>query len=315
MRFLFILVAITATLCCPAQNITGGEYFIDTDPGYGNATAFSFDSSIEIDFSETVTIEQLQFGYHTLYYRLKDSEGKWSQTSSTSFFKAASTKPAEQITQGEYFFDTDPGYGNGIAFSLEAGAKIDFTQSASINTMHDGYHTVYYRLKDNEGNWGQTSFKPIYKTVTPKLAQCCYQIDDQEVTTIHIDPVTDELEQSLAEDITSLEVGEHQIKFWVVNDWQIESEVWTETFTLQSTDIQTLDAEELTVYPNPATDFINIKTCSEVLAISVYSLTGQLVLQNTSHQKTVDLQNIPKGMYLILVKTEAGIVIKQIVKK
>lgn len=58
------------------------------------------------------------------------------------------------------------------------------------------------------------------------------------------------------------------------------------------------------VYPNPTSDFINIKTTNEDgYTIALYNITGQEVLMNnfqgSSHR--LNLQNIPKGYYLLKI--------------
>ncbi|MFT3935570.1 MAG: CARDB domain-containing protein [Chitinophagaceae bacterium] len=69
-----------------AQNITGAEYFIDTDPGFGNATAISITPGVDIaNASVAVNTTGLSSGAHTLYLRTKNAEGKWSLVNKAVF--------------------------------------------------------------------------------------------------------------------------------------------------------------------------------------------------------------------------------------
>lgn len=61
---------------------------------------------------------------------------------------------------------------------------------------------------------------------------------------------------------------------------------------------------EVTVYPNPATDRISIS--GEVSEVSLYSLQGQLV-RTIRNQNSLDVSTFAKGLYLVKVKNKLGI--------
>jgi len=74
--------------------------------------------------------------------------------------------------------------------------------------------------------------------------------------------------------------------------------------------------EELKIYPNPANQFLTIKTGIKSGMILIYNLNGKLFFSNTNLAKaTVDISRFPLGMYLIVVETDnnrvAGKLIKQ----
>jgi len=56
---------------------------------------------------------------------------------------------------------------------------------------------------------------------------------------------------------------------------------------------------KLSIYPNPATDVLNIELESELKSIEIYSLQGQKVI--TSSQKQINISSLSKGMYLVKV--------------
>ena len=69
------------------QNITGAEYFIDTDPGIGGGTAISLTAAINIsNLAVTVNTTGLSNGLHRLFVRSKNTEGRWSITNIASFY-------------------------------------------------------------------------------------------------------------------------------------------------------------------------------------------------------------------------------------
>jgi len=313
MRYILILIGIAATSWCSAQQISFGEYFFDTDPGYGNATEFTFAPGSNINLTQNLPITHLSNGYHTIYYRFKNDENKWGTTSNKSFYKSGGIE--KQIKSGEYFIDSDPGYGKATSFSFTPEQEINFTEKISASNLSDGFHSLYYRLKDNSGNWGTTSIHPFYKDLSPQIIKLHYQIDNNSTITISIQPGVNVLDFTLNHDIQDLESGEHEIKFWVENENGINSTIWSETFERTETGV---DGENVNIpvktYPNPATNFLNIKSECNVIQVKVYNIRGTLVLQDNSGNHQIDLQNIPTGTYIVSIKTMNDIVVKTIIK-
>ena len=70
----------------------------------------------------------------------------------------------------------------------------------------------------------------------------------------------------------------------------------------------------LNIYPNPTNGIIHIEA-KNIQAIEIIDMTGKVVkqLQETSNKMQIDLSKIHKGIYLIKVKTEKGIVTKKII--
>jgi len=145
-----------------SQNITisAAEYFIDVEPGEGSGTPLpakdgSFDQSTE-NAEVTINTAGLSVGAHTIFVRMKDSKGIWGPRRATRFI--AQTPSNRYIAAAEYFIDTDPGRGNGIAILPFDGSfdGMEERVQATINStgFSPGQHTLFVRLKDSEGNWG-----------------------------------------------------------------------------------------------------------------------------------------------------------------
>lgn len=67
----------------------------------------------------------------------------------------------------------------------------------------------------------------------------------------------------------------------------------------------TTELELVKVYPNPATDKINVVSEEPVLACYIYSLTGEL-LKSYDPSNEIVISDLAPGMYFILVQTESG---------
>ena len=59
-----------------------------------------------------------------------------------------------------------------------------------------------------------------------------------------------------------------------------------------------LENNNIIVYPNPATDFLNIQTKKDIEQIDVYSLSGRLLLSEKD-SRLIDVTTLPDGVYLL----------------
>ena len=66
--------------------------------------------------------------------------------------------------------------------------------------------------------------------------------------------------------------------------------------------------ENLTIYPNPVKDILNLKNDSEISKISVYSLDGKLIRDKkvSSKETTINLLGISVGSYIGIIESTNG---------
>ena len=151
-----------STSTADVGNITGAEYFFDTDPGPGNGTALSVGApGATVNFTVPITAA-LSAGFHFLAIRLKDADGKWSLFEKRGFYLSTATTDVANIVAAEYFFDADPGVGNGTPASVGAtGAVVNF--SVAIPTaLSEGFHFLAIRTKDADGKWSLFEKRGFY---------------------------------------------------------------------------------------------------------------------------------------------------------
>jgi hypothetical protein len=92
------------------------------------------------------------------------------------------------------------------------------------------------------------------------------------------------------------------------------------TFTIKSgqTAIGSVNAVSNRIFPNPASDVVTIENLNAIRDISVYSVTGALVLSKAiSGQNSVNLNvaSLPAGSYIVRVATAAGTTTQRLIKK
>ena len=157
-----------------APNLVSGEYFVNQDPGFGNGTSIPITSSTHLDsFVFLLPLENLPVGFGKLYLRFKDAEGKWSQTQYRQFYKEEIPVSSLEIkvSSGEYFFNQDPGFGNGIPIPVNQGRSTDsLTIFTPIDQLPAGFSRLYMRFRNSEGSWSQTLARPFYKEVVPIIS-------------------------------------------------------------------------------------------------------------------------------------------------
>ena len=140
-----------------AVNITNAEYFIDTDPGIGAATAITITAGLAIsNLTLPISVTSLTEGSHRLFVRFKDANGRWSTTESTLFYKLTTTPPpaAANITNAEYFIDTDPGIGVATAITITPVLAVtDLAVVVNVSSLTEGNHKLFVRFKDANNKW------------------------------------------------------------------------------------------------------------------------------------------------------------------
>ncbi|MFB6320201.1 T9SS type A sorting domain-containing protein [Saccharicrinis sp. FJH54] len=84
----------------------------------------------------------------------------------------------QTLTQGEFFVDNDPGYGNGYLMGFTPSESLTLVSELSLETVTPGFHTLYYRLKDDVNGWGQTFYQNVFVSVpSQSITRAEYFID------------------------------------------------------------------------------------------------------------------------------------------
>ena len=77
-----------------------------------------------------------------------------------------------------------------------------------------------------------------------------------------------------------------------------------------------INHSEISAYPNPFRDILNIQSEAKIQEITVTGITGQIFLQtDQSSGLNLELSKLPSGIYLVRVKTEKGIHILKAIKE
>lgn len=202
-------------------NITKIEYFFDTDPGFGNGTSIPFSPGTHINnLNHTISIAALQNGFHTLCVRAMNESGVWSTAHVTSFFKETYVPVTPNVVALEYFFDQDPGYGQGTSIPVTAGENVEVNDYfISLNGVSNGFHSITVRSKDSFGKWStavsRSFYKETYVPVLPDVVKMEYYFDADpgfgQGTAIPVNPGASVEAIDYSIDLSNLSDGFHQL--------------------------------------------------------------------------------------------------------
>ena len=136
-----------------ASNIVAAEYFFNNDPGIGGGTSININPiANEITEDLSLTVNSLN-GFNTLYVRTQDDLGVWSLYDRQLFYVSEDLVLAN-ITGAEYFYDSEPSFGNGTAATLiPTGNPDEYTVELATTDVTCDFHDFYIRVQNSNGKW------------------------------------------------------------------------------------------------------------------------------------------------------------------
>ncbi len=291
-------------------NITRVEYFFDTDPGTGNGTAAEFTLNNEIAIDNNWSVNSLNDGVHMLYVRAIDEFGQWSQTFHRLFLKTHLQTDVVNIKEIEYFFDTDPGTGNGTKISVSPAEQITIEQILPVEDLSAGLHSINIRCKFADDNWGQLYHRGFIKYPAYDIVKVEYYFDDDpglgNATDLPITPSEMMIIDNILP-ISSLTSGNHTVNIRALSENDKWSNLYTATVTIfggVGIDEADKDKPFVSVYPNPTNGILNldINGINTPLEIQVISASGSVLLNKKVFESTntiLDLNSFANGMYIL----------------
>src|SRR4030095_9338819 len=237
LRILFLCCLLICVFSSSGQNITRIEYFVNTDPGFGNGINVPIGASSDVTAAFQVNINSLPVGFHNLFVRsyvtpyqvTVDSQlvkrGGWSLSVQKVFYKEVFdvASPIPNIVAGEYFADVDPGFGRGTNIPITSGTDLTNVAFAfDITNLPDGFHNLFVRFRDANNKWGISIVKTFYKetlppggNILPNISKGEYFIDtDPGVGNgipIPVTPASDISNITFAANLSTATVGFHQL--------------------------------------------------------------------------------------------------------
>lgn len=219
MKQLLVILWILCNFDLASQQIVEAEYYIDTDPGFGLATPITITPNQEIsELLVSIDITGVSQGIHNLIVRVKDDNGSWSLAQEQTFLKSQlpSSSPIDEL---EYYYDIDPGEGNGNPLAITSNVEVSNHISAvSVSGLSEGVHRLYIRSRSEEGVWSHVATKTIFispPVLTKDIIKLEYYVGDDpgfgNGNSISISASDDMPNSSVAIPIENLDFGVNNI--------------------------------------------------------------------------------------------------------
>ncbi len=133
------------------HQFTSAEYFWDQDLGLGSGNALALNTTnTDVTNNYTISTVNVREGWHVLYTRVKGFEDSWSAV------EASPVYIENEVAAAEYFWNQDPGVGNGTALDIgTASSDITFTDEVTtvgLDTTQD-FHYLVARTMAQNGAW------------------------------------------------------------------------------------------------------------------------------------------------------------------
>ena len=286
-------------------------YWFDSD--YTNKKTIQLQRTNNFDaISQQITTTGLTSGLHQFNFWLKMNNAHWSPVQSSMFLKLGNTNNSQsQIVAYEYWIDNE--YTNKKTIQVTPAVNFSLNgQMLDLSNVTNGIHQINFRVNTNTNYWSNTSSEMFFKrgsTVVTALdiKKMRFWFDNnfsgvKEISTLGQNGII-----SNAIDCKSLSSGKHYISYQVMDNVNIWSTVIVDSLMALPTGVNQLsDKENIILYPNPASDGINLKIpeLNEEISIEITTLNG-MILKNQKMAVPVtgwiyiDLSKLTNGTYIL----------------
>ena len=296
-----------------SQNMASGEYWIDTDPGFGQAGLISLPNSTDVSAQvESIDLNGLGQGTHQVGIRTKDENGTWSHTHFLTVY--IDVDDTYLISSAEYFADVDPGYG--LATNGAIGTNTDINEAIvnmDIGSVPVGHSFVCFRSRNSNGAWGLTSCRNLLveqgEPGNVVLLEYFWDVDPGfgNGTSVSMGQGNDVPGYALMADVVPTP-GVHYINARILD----ERGAWSHTI-MDSVEVMPVSIEELNrlgfkVYPNPFAEGLFIDPTDEkAYFIDIRDVNGRVVHQQRIQGYTnIHLDALSSGPYYLMVHLPSG---------
>jgi hypothetical protein len=86
-------------------------------------------------------------------------------------------------------------------------------------------------------------------------------------------------------------------------------------FDTSTASVDEVFSSEISIYPNPASQFINIESNSKINKVEVFNLLGKRVLSTLNFKNNLDISSLSKGMYMLKLTSGKSVGSKKLIIK
>lgn len=321
MKYLLFSFLLWSQLFAQSQ-VVDAEWFLDSpDPGFGNGISFDpFAPDTSVNASYQLALDVLVPGLHHWHARVKNNLGIWSHTLARPFIVLPRDTVAH-LAGAEWFWDTDPGFGQGHSVGLN-GSSDSATWTIELDTLPVGIHDLYVRAQNVEGIWGHTYRRNTFIRAEPQapIDRLTYFYRNPDSTSMTFTYLLSQpmhyVDMSFEPDASDLVDGEeYEFCLTAVRTDSVVSCERCVSFVYESEDtmttsIETINSAQLRVYPNPNQGQFQVQLPAvrhQVAHLTVVDVQGKKVYrkqidQSHSQDIPIRLTNPSPGVYVTIIE-------------
>lgn len=329
---LLITMLLSGSNCFGQNQITRAEWFVDLDPGFNMANQVSsLTPGLEVDVNLNLDLSNYTTGLHTFYVRMLDNAGSWSHTLSQNFY-VLSRDSSEDLSSLEWFWDIDPGFGQGNPVPNISGDTLDSSWAINLDTLAPGIHNLYVRVQDEEGLWSQSLNASSCIIAEPEalIDRFTYYYQDSlgssDTILYSLMQAQSYVDISFEPDTSSLMGNRtYQLCINAIRTDGVMSFDACQSFSWSSS--VGIDRGSLTslvkIYPNPASGFISLELPgrrSGKMKVSLIDMRGKYLMEKVfdrtaSHLQRLELPELVPAVYFLSIEMGQQVGIKKILVK
>jgi len=108
--------------------------------------------------------------------------------------------------------------------------------------------------------------------------------------------------------------GSITIRF--VSDGGVTAPGWEALVSCATLSIEDVENSDLKIYPNPTSSVLNIDAKAEIISVKLNDVSGKIIFNKKSNsiQEKLNLEHLPKGVYILTIEMKDQTVTKKIIK-
>jgi len=208
-RFKLFLLCCFVVSTSSGQTINAIEYWFDAE--FAGRTQIAVTSAPSVNMSEFNTVA-LSEGLHTVNFRAKDNDNRWSVTHSQLFYKLPAVVSGVELSAYEYWVDES--YAAKVNTNI-AGTTLVLNTGFDVSGLSEGLHKINIRMKDANNRWSVTHSQLFYKLPAVvsgvELSAYEYWIDESYAAKVNTNTTGATLVLNTGFDVSGLSEGLHKI--------------------------------------------------------------------------------------------------------
>ena len=310
------------------------EYWTDTNTA--NKIQNDFSNIEMFNWESLVELPNLNNGLHTFSVRFADDSGRWSPVQSHFFVKDRSNSNIvtnNSIVGYRIWFDNEKDF---FPFNAHTATNsiAQINDSISVGYLPMGKHNINFQFKDLNGTWSTVLSDSIEQMDKPIFNFTATIREILVNNTVKFSPSTLHFIDSIA---WSFGDGHSEVsyepthQFTSIGQYDVVATVWhrnaTEGILYEKTKyitvtnangIAKISSFGIKLYPIPFDNYLTVET--ELVTIKSIKLllpNGKLIKEqkcNNTNVNKINVDDIPKGLYIIGIETDKGFVTTKALK-